>query len=87
MESNDLVGKEMAIADATLWARVKSQCLDTNPFIKTDDQGREVIICPRCAAEQLSMDYTTFAVEARAMAWAVTVQKCPNCHHIFAFVR
>jgi len=73
--------------DNDLWSRMKAQCLDTNPFISFDDQGREVVKCPRCMREQLSMEYTTFNIEPVAVLWACSVQKCPHCHHIFAMVR
>lgn len=73
--------------DDGLWTRMKAHCLDTNPYLKVDASGREVVVCPRCMTERLSMEYTTFNMEPPAVPWSCSVQKCPECHHIFAFVR
>jgi len=70
-----------------LWDRIKSQCLDSNPFIEVDEEGIEHITCPRCMRSGPSMTFKTLGIEPRAVLWSSPVQKCAYCSHLFAFVR
>ena len=83
--ANDL--QRVAESGYALWVRVKAQCLETNPFIREDDEGIEYITCPRCGTEAKTMHYRTLGVEPRATTHSVPVQKCGQCNHLFAFVR
>lgn len=84
---NTVAGKPKEPNSVSLWSRIKANCLDENPYISQAEDGREIVICPRCHEKQPSMEFTTFSMEPQAVAWLVPVQKCPHCHHIFAFVR
>jgi len=71
---------------ANLWTKIKSQCLNENPFISIDGEDHRIVQCPRCGTWDLDMNYTKLAVEPRATEWAATIRKCANCRHLFAFV-
>ena len=78
---------EVEIKPANLWSKVKAQCLNKNEYIGENDDGQTVVKCPRCEKWELDQNYTTLSVAPGAIEWAVPVQKCTHCSHLFAFCR
>lgn len=75
------------IKPANLWSKMKQQCLNSNPYIREDDDGKTILKCPRCGSEDLEMNYTVLSIQPDAMEWSSPVTKCPNCSHLWSFVR
>jgi len=85
--SEELENKAINIQPANLWAKIKAQCLNINPFLRTEEDGQVYVTCPRCRQEDMQMNYVALSVEPDAVEWACPILKCPRCKHLFAFVR
>ena len=79
--------QEMEVKPANLWSKIKSQCLNSNPFLGTNDDGQAIMKCPRCETWDLEMNYTALSIAPAAIEWASAVVKCQRCSHIFSYVR
>lgn len=87
MTQDPEVREEMLdVEPAHLWAKIKAQCLNINPYIGVGDDGKTTVKCPRCGEVALDMEYIKLSVEPHAMEWASVIRKCPHCKHLFAFV-
>ena len=79
--------EELEVKPANLWSKIKVQCLNSNPFLGTNEDGQAIMRCPRCEEWNLEMDYTALSIAPAAIEWASAVVKCQRCSHIFSFVR
>ena len=78
---------EENVKPANLWSKIRAQCLQKNPYLGENDDGQTIVRCPRCETWERDSEYTTLSVAPGAVEWAVSVQKCIHCSHIFAFCR
>jgi len=77
---------DMGVHSANLWTRIMAQCLNVNPYIRKDEDGKTTIECPRCHREAPAEQYRVLGIESEAMEWSATIRKCMFCSHLFAFV-
>lgn len=83
-EKND----EVEIKQAHLWSKIKAQVLGgENPFISEDENGKTIVLCPRCEEWKPDREYISFGVMGKARQWCGVVRKCRNCSHIFCLIQ
>ena len=80
------VAIEENVKPAHLWARIKAQALGENPFVSEDEDGRTIVMCPRCEKWFRNEDLVILSVVPKVRQYCATIRKCSNCSHLWAYV-
>lgn len=74
------------VVGCDLWSRVKAQALGENPFVRKDDDGKRVVMCPRCEHWLAKDELTVLSIEPQARQYCSPVMKCHRCRHMFSLI-